>query len=111
VKFTLPPPKVAPDGANQSWRVVENLNISRALELHRASRCQDLNSPLVGAKCLLIGHHHLLEEAAHAKEVVHDSRCGEYAPEGASRLNVFFGGFYLSYGKRNGKAVPVDKRL
>jgi hypothetical protein len=32
-----------------------------------------LNSPLIGAKCLLVCHH-LLEEAAHANEVVHDSR-------------------------------------
>jgi hypothetical protein len=89
----LPPPKVAPNGTNQSWGVVENFNISRALELHRAPRRQNLNSTLVGAKCLLIGHHHLLEEAAHAKEVVHDSRCGECAPEGAYRLNVFFWDF------------------
>ncbi|NBR49711.1 hypothetical protein EBU02_12895 [bacterium] len=87
----LPPPKVAPHSADESWRVVEDLRISCALKLRRASRPQNLNSPLVCAKCLLIGHHHLLEEAAHAKEVVHDSRCGECAPEGASRL--FFGFF------------------
>jgi hypothetical protein len=33
-----------------------------------------LNGSLISAKCLLIGNHHLLEEAAHANEVVHDSR-------------------------------------
>ena len=85
----LPPPKVAPHRADQSWGVVENLAISCALELHRALRLQHIYSPLVGAKCLLIGHHHLLEKAAHANEVVHDSQCVECAPEGAYCL--FFG--------------------
>ncbi len=69
----LPPPKVAPHCADESRRVVENLRISCALKLHRASRPHNLNSPLIGAKCLLVCHH-LLEEAAHANEVVHDSR-------------------------------------
>jgi len=86
----LPPPKVAPHCANESWRVVENLRISCALKLHRASRPHNLNSPLIGAKCLLVCHHHLLEEAAHANEVVHDSRRAANAlPK--ERIAFFFG--------------------
>lgn len=70
----LSPPKVAPHSSDESWRVVEDLRISCALKLRRASRPQNLNSPFVGTKCLLVGHHHLLEEAPHANEVVHGSR-------------------------------------
>jgi len=70
----LSPPKVAPHSSDESWRVVEDLRIFCALKLRRASRPQNLNSPFVGTKCLLVGHHHLLEEAPHANEVVHDSR-------------------------------------
>jgi hypothetical protein len=38
-----------------------------------------LNGSFIGAKCLLIGNHHLLEETAHANEVVHDSRWAAHA--------------------------------
>jgi hypothetical protein len=103
VEFTLPSPKVAPHCTNKSWRVVENLKISCTLELRRVPRLQNLNSPLVRAKCLLVGHHHLLEEAAHANEVVHDSQCGECAPEGAHCL--FFD--FLSRGDWGNESVPV----
>ena len=110
-KFKLPSPKVAPDSTNQSWGVVENFTISCALKLHRAPRRQNLNSPLVGAKCLLIGHHHLLEEAAHAKEVVHDSRRRQMRSRRSASPECFFLDFLLSCRDRDGKAVPVDEGL
>jgi hypothetical protein len=86
----LPSPKVAPHCADESWRVVENLPISCVLELHRAPRLQNSNSSFVRPKRLLICNHHLLEEAAHANEVVHDSQSGECAPEGAYCLFFWF---------------------
>ena len=61
VSQDLPTTEVATNGTNQSWGVVEDLAIFCALEFGCTPRLQQVHSPLVRAKCLLVGHHHLLK--------------------------------------------------
>ena len=89
VSQDLPTTEVATNGTDKSWGVVEDFAISCALKLGGAPGLQQVHSPLVRAKRLLVGHHHLLEKAAHVKEVVHDSHVVLCAPKGAATMLFF----------------------